>query len=380
VIRFAAFIITGSRGDMTHRIAIFFLSLTILLPFSSLGFELKHLKTFEGAGAPKAVEISPDGSYAAIMNLEGMDFWLISTASLEIIKKGQFFRTPAQGWDYKAREPIQSYAQKPVECAFSENGRLLWISLHNAEAVTIYDTADTLVPPDQAPCERVRITDFINQRSYEQRIIKIKTGKTPKVIRVTPDGRYALVANWHSSSVSVVDTRQYAAIKAIRLGGKRGWYIPRGIAVSADSTRAYVANMGGGTISVIDLTTLEVIDDIPATANPRHIILSKDQRTLYISDNINGKILAFDLVAKKTMREVSIGKMARTIALTPDEKYLFAVSHDEGKLVVVDTGSFNIIYKKDFPFPMGLAVSPDGKQLWVTSYQMGKIGVYEIVR
>jgi DNA-binding beta-propeller fold protein YncE len=28
---------------------------------------------------------------------------------------------------------------------------------------------------------------------------------------------------------------------------------------------------------------------------------------------------------------------------------------------------------------MGLAVTPDGKQLWVTSYRMGMIGVYEIV-
>jgi YVTN family beta-propeller protein len=354
------------------------LILAVLLPMSAQGFELRLLKTFTGAGAPKSVEISPDGSYAAVMNLEGMDFWLISTATLDFIKKVQFFKTPAQGWDYKARQPIPSYAQKPVECAFSENGRLLWISLHNAEGVVVYDTEDVLVPPDQAPCERVRITDFVNNKSYEERLIKIKTGKTPKVIEVTPDGRYALVANWHSSSVSIVDTKQFATIKNIRLGGKNG-YIPRGIAISADSQNAYVANMGGGTISVIDLATLEVIADIPATANPRHIVLSKDQHTLYMSDNILGKILAFDLIAKKSVKEVFVGKMARTIALSPDEKYIFGVSHEEGKLLVIDTASFEIIYKKDFPFPMGLAVTPDGKQLWVTSYQMGKIEVYEIV-
>jgi YVTN family beta-propeller protein len=363
---------------MSNTIARVLLILTVLLPLNAQGIELKHLKTFEGAGAPKSVEISPDGSYAAIMNLEGMDFWLISTATLEIIKKAQFFKTPAQGWDYKNRAPVQSYAQKPVECAFSENGRLLWISLHNAEGITVYDTEEILVPPDQAPYERLRITDFVNKKSYETKIVKIKTGKTPKIVRVTPDGRYALVANWHSSSVSVVDTQQYKTIKDIRLGGNKG-YIPRGIAISSDSQKAYVANMGGGTISVIDLTALEVIDDIPATANPRHIILSKDQRTMYISDNILGKILAFDLIAKKTMREVSVGKMARTIAISPDERYLFGVSHDEGKLVVVDTASFEIKYKKDFPFPMGLAVTPDGKQLWVTSYRMGIIEVYEIL-
>jgi YVTN family beta-propeller protein len=363
---------------MVHCIARCLLILTLLLPLGAQGFELRHLKTFEGAGAPKSVEISPDGSYAAVMNLEGMDFWLISTTTLEIMKKAQFFKTPAQGWDYKTRTPVPSYAQKPVECAFSENGRLLWISLHNAEGITVYDTEETLVVPDQMPYERLRITDYINQRSYEQRVIKINTGKTPKIISVTPDGRYALVANWHSNSISVVDTQQYRTIKEIRLGGSKG-YIPRGIAISSDSQKAYVANMGGGTISVIDLTALEVIADIPATANPRHIILSKDQRTLYISDNILGKLLAFDLIDKKIMHEVSIGKMARTIALSPDEKYLFGVSHDEGKLVVVDTANFEIIYKKDFPFPMGLAVTPDGRQLWVTSYRMGMIGVYEIV-
>jgi DNA-binding beta-propeller fold protein YncE len=79
------------------------------------------------------------------------------------------------------------------------------------------------------------------------------------------------------------------------------------------------------------------------------------------------------------MREVFIGKMARTIALSPDERYLFGVSHEEGNLVVVDTASFTVIYKKDFPFPMGLAVTPDGKQLWITSYQLGMIQVYAIV-
>ena len=352
--------------------------LVLLVPLSAQGVELKHLKTFQGAGAPKSVEISPDGSYAAVMNLEGMDFWLISTMTLECIKKCHFYRIPAEGWDYQAHKPIKSYAQKPVECAFSGNGRFLWISLHNAAAIVVYDTAQGPVEPN-LPYERLKVTDCITGNSSEQTATKIPTEKTPKVIKVTPDEKYALVANWHSSSVSIVDVHTYKTIKNIRVGGKNQ-YIPRGIAISSDSLKAYIANMRGGTISVIDLTTLEVIDDIPVTPNPRHIVLSKDQRTLYISDNIYGKIIAFDLIAKKKIKEVFIGKYARTIALSPDEKYVFGVSHDEGKLVVVDTGSFDIIYKKDVPYPMGLAVTPDGRQLWVTSYQMGMIYVYEIER
>jgi YVTN family beta-propeller protein len=353
-----------------------FIILVVLLPLGAEGVELKHIKTFQGAGAPKAVEISPDGSYAAVMNLEGMDFWLISTVTLEFIKKCQFARTPAVGWDYKAHQPIKSYAQKPVECAFSGNGRFIWISLHNAEAIVVYDTAEGPVVPNLT-YERLKVTDYITGNSSEQTAIKIPTEKTPKVIKVTPDERYAVVANWHSSSVSIVDVQAYKTIKNIRVGGNNQ-YIPRGVAISTDSQKAYIANQRGGTISVIDLTTLGVIDDIPVTPNPRHIVLSKDQRTLYISDNINGKIIAFDLITKTKTKEVFIGKYARTIALSPNEKYVFGVSHDEGKLVVVDTTSFNIVYKEDVPYPMGLAVTPDGRQLWVTSYQMGMIYVYEI--
>jgi YVTN family beta-propeller protein len=352
------------------------LILVVLLPLSAQGVELKHLKTLEGAGAPKSVEIAPDGRYAAIMNLEGMDFWLISTATLQISKKVQFFKTPAQGWNYKTQQPIQSYAQKPVECAFSGDGRFLWISLHNAGAIVVYDTEEGPVAPN-LPHERLKITDCTTGNSYEQKAIKITTEKTPKIIKVTPDEKYALVANWHSSSVSVVDVQTYQTIKNIRLGGET-WYKPRGIAISSDSKRAYVANMRGGTISIIDLTTLNVIEDIPVTLNPRHILLAKDQKTLYISDNILGKIIKFDLFSKKKIREVSIGKKARTIALSPDEEYVFGVSHDESRLVVVDAGDLTILHQEEFPFPLGLAVTPDGKQLWVTSYREGMIGVYEI--
>jgi YVTN family beta-propeller protein len=353
------------------------LILAVLLPISAQGIELKHLKTFQGAGAPKAVEISPDGSYAAVINLEGMDFWLISTATLEFIKKCQFDRTPAEGFDYTTLQPIKSYAQKPVECDFSGNGRFIWISLHNAGAIVVYDTAEGPIVPN-LPYERLKVTDYLTGNSSEQTAIKIPTEKTPKVIKVTPNEKYAVVANWHSSSVSIVDVQAYKTIKNIRVSGTIQ-YIPRGIAISSDSQKAYIANQRGGTISIIDLKTLEVIDDIPVTPNPRHIVLSKDQRTLYISDNIHGKILAFDLITKTKKKEVFIGKKARTIALSPDETYVFGVSHEEGKVVVVDTTSFNILYKTDVPYAMGLAVTPNGRQLWVTSYQMGMVYVYEIV-
>lgn len=358
-----------------NRIIYIFL-ITILLTADILhSFDLIPLKKFHGANAPKSVEISPDGTCAAIMNLEGLDFWIIDTSSLTFIKKVKFFPEPAKGWDYEEKKAINSYAQKPVECCFSGDSRFLWLSLHNAGAVVVYDLLDQLSPSDNQDFERVEVKNYISNTSTITRIIKIKTGDTPKVVKLTPDEKYALVSNWHSHSISVIDVEQFKNIKNISMKGKIE-YIPRGIAISPDSQKAYIANMRGGTISTVDLNTLKVIDDSWVTPNPRHIVITKNGKYLYISDNIGGKVIKYDIESKRKIAETFIGEKARTIAISPDERYIFAASYKDEKIVVLK--DLEIVYEVNFPTPIGLSITPDGSQLWVTSYKEGFVQVYAI--
>jgi len=348
----------------------------------TFSLELKPLKTFYGAGAPKSVVVSPDGKLAAVMNLEGLNFWVIDTQKLIIREKVQFKGTKAMGWDYKNKRPFPSLAEKPVECDFTENGKYLWVSFHNGASVVRYDTSgnnsNCIDKMNATSIQKAFVSDYVNNINYSIELPKIKVGKTPKVIKATPDGRYVLVANWHSSSVSIIDTATLVNVKDVKLGGKYN-YIPRGIAVSADSKTAYVANMGGGTISIIDLEEMKVVRDIAVSPNPRHIVLSKDQKYLYISENARGEVLKFNIERGKVEKRVSVGSQARTIDLTPDEKYIFVAVHYSSKLSVIDSETFKVVKSVDFERPMGVSVSPDGKQLWVTSYQGGYVRVYEII-
>lgn len=356
---------------------ILFLTVAVRLGY---GFELTKLETFYTYGAPKAVEVSDDGKYAAVMNLEGRNFWLINAETLEVAVKGQFPKTPAEGFNYTTKTTFTSYAEKPVECDFSDNGRYLWMSFHNGECVVVYDIwqinpwidDDTKEYDDEC---KVTLEDL--EYDFEDTIYIpwIDVGKTPKVIAVTPDEKYACVANWHDYSVSIIDIETLTEIEEIEIG-----VIVRGLAVTSDSKTLYVARMGGGGISVIDLETFEVIDTLwPKNSwNPRHIVLSKDDRYLFISDNSSGKVLKYDLLNEKVDESVYIGSQARTIAITPDESLIFAASHGDGTIVTIDADTFEIIDEMDFYKPMGLSVSPDGTQLWVTSYQGGYVSVYEI--
>jgi YVTN family beta-propeller protein len=353
-------------------------------PIASAGpvrtLSLRLARILPGAVAPKSVALSPDGRWAAVMNLEGMEAWLVDATTLEIARHIDFapYKESAAGWDYAKKKPIPSYAQKPVEAVFSPDGRYLWMSLHNAASVVVYDLLEQDVVPASAPGYRAVIRDAAGAE-HVWRLPRIATGKTPKVVEVTPDARYVLVANWHSGSITVIDAATRAPVATIQSGASPE-FIPRGLAVSPDSRRAYVANMGGGTISTIDLAKLVKEREDAITPNPRHLVLSRDGRILYISENHGGEVLKYDLVDQKIVARSAVGSQARTIALTHDERVLFAVSNEDGKIVALRASDLSHLYDAPFVAPMGVAIAPDDRRIWVTSYTgEGFVNVYDVV-
>lgn len=352
----------------------------VAAPGSLRTVELRPVKTFPGAVAPKSVVLSPDGRWAAVMNLEGMEAWLIDARSLEIVRHIDFapFKEPAQGWDYSKKKPISSYAQKPVEAVFSADSRHLWMSLHNAASVVVYDVEEKEVVPDTAPSYRALIREADGSQ-HVWRLPRIATGKTPKVVEVSPDSRHVVVANWHSGSVTVIDAATLAPVATIQSGASPE-FIPRGLAISPDSRIAYVANMGGGTISTIDLSTFKKLREDAITPNPRHLVLSRDGRILYISENVGGEVLKYDIVDQKVVARSTVGAMARTIALSHDERVLYAVSNEDGKIVALRADDLTHLYDAPFVAPMGVAISPDDRRIWVTSYTgAGYVTVFDAV-
>lgn len=436
----------------SKSIRIFFLFLCTAV--FSFPLTLKELVTIKGAGAPKAVEVSPNGEYVAVANLEGMSVWMVSTKTLEKIRSIDFapYRTRATGHNYSTHKPITSWAEKPVECAFSENGRYIWTSFHNGKCVVRYDTLEeekveyslprratvtatgglivrkeakssspilTKMPPgasltvlredgpsitvenimgrwykvqfgsyegwafggyisDNESIQKTRIHNYETDKNYTINIRKVMVGNTPKVVAVTPNDKYALVANWFSRSISVIDANTVEKLSDIPTAPKGVYVIPRGIAISTNSKTAFVANMGGGTIAVISLETMSLLENLKVTPNPRHIVLSKDGDTMYISENRGGEVVKYSLSAKKIVDRKKIGSQARTIAVSPDEKYIFVAAHESDKIVSLSASNLEVVGEVSIYHPMGLSVSPDGKQLWATSYQGMYVRAYSI--
>jgi YVTN family beta-propeller protein len=89
------------------------------------------------------------------------------------------------------------------------------------------------------------------------------TATKPTGIAISPNGRYAYVANGRANKVTIIDVPARAIVGAIAVG-QRPW----GVALSRDGSTLYVANGRSNSISVVSTTKRRVTQTIAVGERP----------------------------------------------------------------------------------------------------------------
>lgn len=347
--------------------------------------------------SPKSVRFSIDGSKAYVNALEGFTTLVFDPRTLK--RRGKIlhrfrerhaylFHDEATGQSWfpfpaEAPEEPNIFSGKPVESALSVDGKYLWVPYYRRD----YDRY-SVMPSALAIIDVAR-----------DRIIRVMaTGPIPKYIATSPDGNWVAVIHWGNNTVGLIDTRDpdpanYRHQTLIVVGNRIDLtsidnrdrdhgcgFCLRGAVFTSDSKYLLVARMGGGGIAVLDIQSQRYLGTVKGMRQtPRHLILSSDGKTLFLSSSFAGYVSSYrvsDLVntARRRqyllapLRESYTGSATRTIAISPDDKLIFAAVNKESKIVVLaaDTLAPQLNIPAD-SYPVGMDVSPDGKQLWVTS-------------
>ena len=284
-----------------------------------------------GCYGVKALLFNPEHTKIYSANLEGMSVHEYDRVSRKILRKLEFIRHPGKGFNYTTRQWIDSYEEKPVELCITRD-RYLWISLHNAGGVVVWDLKENSTAVDDRPFKEAWLTNTEksvsapNQTGTDSRekvrLLFIKTGLTPKVISASPDGKYLFVSNWHSNTVSALDIaspdpRDWVKVQDLSVG-----HIPRGLAVSADSKTLYVALMGGSSVETVNLENFRKQDSIPVGLNPRHLIIH--DRQMFVTLNSAGKLVRVKLGTHQ-IDKAETAATPRTLASTPDGRFLLVI-------------------------------------------------------
>lgn len=326
--------------------------------------------------SPKSVTISDDGKLAYVMNLEACTISVFDTGTHKLVRTISFPQTPARGWDYEKGYEIPSVAEKPVQAAFTHGGKYMWVSLHNAQAVVVFAVDGKGFDPKSHKNTMLATVHEADGKTWWRNMLRIPTGKTPKVLAVSPDGKYVAVSNWHGDSVTVINARTFKPVKTLPVES-----IPRGMVFSRDGRRLYVGIMGGTQIDVFNTTSWKkssIISNVGVA--PRELILDRAGRFLYSSCNSSCTITKIDATKGKTLASISVGSEPRTIAFSPDERRIYAVCYGSHKLYVVDTEKFKVVDTLSTgENPVGIAVAPSG-DIWVTNQSGDSVTLYPASR
>lgn len=380
----------------------------VLFPCACLA-QFQHTRTISAVAhtdvfdpelrSPKSAAFSPDGSTIYINALEAGETLVYDFPSLRKRASIAHTFTPSNQFLFGGQSTVFGYplaremvgkepnmfTGKPVEMAFSHNGRFLWVPYYRRST-----------DPRAAGPSAIGVID-----THSNALVRVfPTGPLPKFVTVSPTSDSVVVTQWGDNTLVKIETptsnpqnwsvaqhwvveRQLDVRNISGDRDKNCGYCLRGTVFTTDGKYVLVARMGGGGIAGFDAANGRYLGTVRNIApTPRHLVMSLNGKTLWVSSNVSGvltqlnvQVLLNELRAANGKsiggtrgKELSVGSGARTVAISPDEKFAFVATNTAKKIAVVDLHQWKVVQTLPAaPFPVGLATSPDGCALVSTS-------------
>jgi len=207
---------------------------------------------------------------------------------------------------------------------------------------------------------------------------RIKTGKQPQVIVVSPDGQTAYVSNHNDSknTIMLVDLVDLVKIKDIT---PTPYYKPHDMAITADGKRLFVTCEANRVVVEMNLATDKVTRAFKTKEKLTHMLaLAPDEQTLYTTNAANGNVCIIDVVTGDLKKLLPSGPGCEAIAISPDGSEVWAGNRRADTITIIDTQTRKVKEKIDcLGYPLRIKFTPDGKRVLVTCPAANRVTVFD---
>jgi YVTN family beta-propeller protein len=209
-------------------------------------------------------------------------------------------------------------------------------------------------------------------------VATLPTGEGPHEVAVSPDGRWALVANYGTrerpgATLTVIDVPAARVARTVDLGEHRR---PHGVEW-LDGGRALVTAEAGKALLEVDVAAGKVLRAISTGQEVSHMVAATPGgKRAFVANIGSGSMTAIDLAAGKKLADVATGAGAEGIAVTPDGRHVWVTNREAGTLTAVDASTLEVVATVECPgFPIRAKVTPDGKHVLVSNARNGDVAV-----
>ena len=109
------------------------------------------------------------------------------------------------------------------------------------------------------------------------------------------------------------------------------------------------------------------------------VVVSADARRAYVTNIGSGTTTAIDLVAGRKLEDIATGAGSEALALTPDGRELWVAARADGHIAVIDTATLAV--KTRLPLsgiPIRIGMTPDGRTALVTCAGAGEVVAFDV--
>ncbi|UPJ53440.1 hypothetical protein IVB30_20250 [Bradyrhizobium sp. 200] len=171
-------------------------------------------------------------------------------------------------------------------------------------------------------------------------------------------------------TVSAPETLDEAATSSLTLAQRAA---PNAIALRAGKT--YTANRGTDSVSEIDATTGTVLRAFKVGRQPVSIVISPDGKNLYTTDSAGNSVTRVTL-ENGDVKTVAVGAGPVALVAHPAQPRLFVACQQANTLIAIDANTMAAAAPVAVGNgPISLAISSDGKEIWVALATDKKINI-----
>lgn len=204
-------------------------------------------------------------------------------------------------------------------------------------------------------------------------VTRVRTGEDPHGVDVSPDGKFAFVANTSGDdgeSLSIIDLQGGKEIRRLSVKGSR----PHDVQFAG----RYAFFTGGGRKAIgrydPERNQIEWIETGPHAT--RMMAISADANTIYATSQPTKSVIVLEGVSGAPgnckLTAIPLGQEGEGLALSPDEKEIWTANPDNSGVSVVDLATRKvetIAVKTDHA--NRLAITPDGRHVFVMDRDIG---------
>ena len=223
-----------------------------------------------------------------------------------------------------------------------------------------------------------------------------RVGFAPFGVSVTPNGEYAYVSDFGDDKVYVIQTSDNKVFdtdpSTPEIDPITVEWCPFGVSVTPDGKYAYVSNFASNSVSVIrtEDNTNTVIHTITKTDGigngPFGVSVTPDSKYAYVSNLGDNTVSVIRTEDNSVVKTITVGNGPAGVSMTPNGKYVYVNNSGAGTVSVIQT-SDNTVIDTDPSTPEidpievgkqpygGIAVSPDGKSVFVGNFEDGSVSV-----